>query len=168
MNAVLNPYEKNAPQLRLMRLFDLDQIMAIENVIYPHPWTRGNFEDALKNAYHAWVGEIHGKIIGYFVLAVCVDDLHLLTIGVAKNEQGKGFGGVLLEQAFKLAKLLKIRQFILEVRASNLAAINLYHNFGFSQIGIRRGYYPAENGAREDALVLCRKFPQRQKKGILA
>ena len=40
----------------------------------------------------------------------------------------------------------------LEVRVSNLVAINLYNSLGFFEVGCRPNYYPATNG-REDALV---------------
>ena len=42
---------------------------------------------------------------------------------------------------------------LLEVRPSNAKALAMYRHFGFAQIGVRRGYYPAASG-REDALVL--------------
>ena len=39
------------------------------------------------------------------------------------------------------------------MRPSNVRAVVLYRHFGFAQIGVRRGYYPADKG-REDALVM--------------
>jgi ribosomal-protein-alanine N-acetyltransferase len=41
----------------------------------------------------------------------------------------------------------------LEVRPSNAMALALYQSVGFVQVGVRKGYYQAEQG-REDALVL--------------
>jgi ribosomal-protein-alanine N-acetyltransferase len=47
---------------------------------------------------------------------------------------------------------------LLEVRPSNAAALRLYEHAGFSEVGLRRGYYPARNG-REDAILLARELP---------
>jgi ribosomal-protein-alanine N-acetyltransferase len=42
----------------------------------------------------------------------------------------------------------------LEVRQSNQRAREVYRRYGFTQVGWRRGYYPAAGGQREDACVL--------------
>ncbi|MOA55905.1 ribosomal-protein-alanine N-acetyltransferase [compost metagenome] len=47
---------------------------------------------------------------------------------------------------------------LLEVRPSNRSAVSFYQHHGYLQIGVRRGYYPAEQGAREDALVMQKRF----------
>ena len=47
---------------------------------------------------------------------------------------------------------------LLEVRPSNTSAVSFYQHHGYLQIGVRRGYYPAEKGAREDALVMQKRF----------
>ena len=47
---------------------------------------------------------------------------------------------------------------ILEVRPSNARALSFYRNRGFSQIGVRKDYYPAERNTREDALVMEKKL----------
>jgi ribosomal-protein-alanine N-acetyltransferase len=64
-----------------------------------------------------------------------------------------GFGARLLRQAMISGRLGGAATLLLEVRPSNEKALELYRHFGFQQIGVRRGYYPAEKG-REDALVL--------------
>ena len=50
MSAVL----KDAPRLLAMSQDDLDDVLAIENVIYTHPWTRGHFGDSLRAGYDCW------------------------------------------------------------------------------------------------------------------
>ena len=68
MSALLKP----VPQYRRMELADLDAVMAIENVIYTHPWTRGNFSDSLLEGYHCWAVELDGRLIGYTAAANCL------------------------------------------------------------------------------------------------
>jgi ribosomal-protein-alanine N-acetyltransferase len=132
---------------------DLDAVMAIENAIYPHPWTRGNFSDSLGAGYHCWVVECAGEIVGYAVLMVVVDEAHLLNLSVAAAWQRRGLGRQTLDFLTRLASRLLVRKIYLEVRPSNVAGRALYANAGFRQIATRRGYYPAGLD-REDAIIM--------------
>ena len=69
--------------------------------------------------------------------------------------QGQGLGRRLLQHLIAEAGRKEADTMFLEVRASNRAASSLYDSAGFNEVGQRRGYYPAEGGAREDALVLA-------------
>lgn len=142
-------------ELRPMQRADLEAVLAIENEVFPYPWTRGNFSDALDSGYSAWVCLVDTEMIGYFVLMQSLDEAHLLTIGVRTKRQKIGFGARLLRHAMSVAKLARARRILLEVRGSNARALELYRHFGFRQIGLRKNYYPADRG-REDALVLER------------
>ena len=84
---------------------------------------------------------------------MAVDDAHLLNISVSEKRQGLGFGARLLRHAMSVACHAGASTLLLEVRPSNVKAVELYRHFGFAQIGVRRGYYPADSG-REDALVM--------------
>jgi len=127
--------------------------MAIESVIYTHPWTRGNFSDSLRAAYECRVLRIGAALAGYFVLMAAAGEAHLLNLSVAARHQRNGHGAQLLGEAMSLARRLGARSLFLEVRPSNRGAQALYTRFGFRRVGVRRGYYPAHSG-REDALVL--------------
>jgi ribosomal-protein-alanine N-acetyltransferase len=133
---------------------DLDEVMAIESVIYSHPWTRGNFADSLRAGYECRVLRLGPGLIGYFVLMVAAAEGHLLNLSVAAAHQRAGHGTALLGQAAELASGLGARSLFLEVRPSNRGAQALYTRFGFRTVAVRRGYYPAHKG-REDALVLA-------------
>ncbi len=144
---------KTQYQLRPMQVDDLDTIMQIEPTIYSHPWTRGNFSDSLNSGYSAWVLEQDRGVIGYALLMMILDEAHLLNLSVAKHQQKQGLGRYLLEHMLKIAKNHQAANLFLEVRPSNVAAIALYENMGFSEMAVRRGYYPAHNG-REDAILM--------------
>ena len=150
MNAVLEPRIEMMP----MNASDLDEVLAIECRVCSFPWGRGNFMDSLSSGYSGWVCRVGGELIGYFVLMLAVDDAHLLTISVAEKRQGMGFGARLLRQAMHVGRECGAKILLLEVRPTNEKALTLYRHFGFKQIGRRRGYYPAEGGSREDALVM--------------
>src|SRR4051812_26102117 len=135
MSALLN----DLPRYRRMHERDLDVVMAIENSIYPHPWTRGNFKDSLREGYHCWVMEVAGEFIGYAVLAVALDEAHLLNLSIAANWQRQGRGREMLQFLLKLAGDMGVHKVFLEVRPTNHAGIALYAATGFSEIAIRRG-----------------------------
>jgi [ribosomal protein S18]-alanine N-acetyltransferase len=148
MSAVL----KDAPHLQAMRDEDLDEVLVIENGIYTHPWTRGNFGDSLRAAYECRTWRLEGELVGYFVLMVAAGEAHLLNLSIAARHQRSGHGSALLREALELARRRGARSLFLEVRPSNFAAQALYTRFGLRRIAVRRGYYPAHFG-REDALV---------------
>ena len=149
MSAVL----KDAPRLMPMQEIDLTEVMAIESVLYTHPWTRGNFGDSLRAAYQCWTWRLGNELLGYFILLVAAGEGHLLNLSVASARQRAGHGSALLKQAMRLARNRGAQHLFLEVRPSNEGAKALYDRFGFRQVAVRRGYYPA-HGGREDALVL--------------
>ena len=149
MSAVL----KDAPRLVRMQDGDLAEVMAIENAIYTHPWTRGNFGDSLRAGYQCWTWRLGADLLGYFVLLVAAGEGHLLNLSVAAARQRAGHGSELLRQAMQLARNRGAQRIFLEVRPSNQAAKALYRRFGFREVSVRPGYYPAHEG-REDALVL--------------
>jgi [ribosomal protein S18]-alanine N-acetyltransferase len=133
---------------------DLTQVVQIESVIYPFPWTRGNFLDSLRAGYSAWtLRNRSGAIVGYAVMMLSLDEAHLLNLSVALHEQRSGLGWRLLEWMAEVARGYGARTMMLEVRPSNESALRLYKTYGFECIGVRRGYYPAAVG-REDAVVM--------------
>ncbi len=80
-------------------------------------------------------------------------EAHLLNLSVAGAWQRRGFGRMLLEHFVRVARASDAAQLFLEVRPSNDAARRLYREFGFREITLRRGYYPAGHG-REDAILM--------------
>ena len=137
----------------------LDQVMAIENVAYTAPWTRGNFIDSLAGGCTALcLLDPREALLGYAVSLPGVDEAHLLNLTVAPWAQGSGHARHLLEVLRAGWAALGFEQAWLEVRSSNARAQSLYRRFGFVELGRRRGYYPAPAGsdvnAREDALTM--------------
>jgi [ribosomal protein S18]-alanine N-acetyltransferase len=138
-----------------MLLSDVGEVLALEESVYPHPWTFGNFVDSLSSGYSAWVlRDERGALVGYFLLMAAVDEAHLLNVAVAAERQGEGLGRYLLDKVAACARGLGAESVLLEVRPSNLRAMKVYHHYGFTAIGRRKAYYPAHNGQREDAIVM--------------
>jgi ribosomal-protein-alanine N-acetyltransferase len=138
-----------------MRQSDLGEVLALEERVYPHPWSMGNFVDSLSSNYEAWVLRDHnGDLLGYFLLMAIVDEAHLLNVAVSAEMQGQGLGRFLLNQAVACARGLGMESVLLEVRPSNTRALAIYERYGFKHIGRRKGYYPAAGQQREDAIVM--------------
>lgn len=140
--------------MRAMTLDDVDAVFAIEQAVQAYPWTRGNFTDALANGYLCRVEEADGEIHGYAVMMPLLDEAELLSIGVAAAHQRKGLGHAMLLEMIGVARERNIHRVFLEVRASNFAALALYHSTGFADIGLRRGYYRNAWG-NEDAITMA-------------
>lgn len=136
---------------------DLDEVTAVEADIQAFPWTRGHFSDSLQAGHSVWVCRRGGELIGFAIVISVIDEAHLLNIGVAPRHQGQGFGARLLRHVMAVAREQGASKLFLEVRPSNDQAVALYRHFGFRQIGLRRGYYPAAIG-REDGLVFDKEL----------
>lgn len=134
---------------------DIGQVLKIEQQVYAHPWTRGNFLDSL-NAGHEMCGlrDARQDLIGYFLAMLIVDEVHLLNLAVCSEQQGRGFSRMLMDRLCAYARSHKAASILLEVRIRNARAIQVYRHYGFAEIGRRKAYYPAENNTREDAIVM--------------
>ncbi len=152
--------EPSTGDFRPMGLADLEAVLAVERRAYPYPWTMGIFRDCLRSGYDCWLLEQGGELLGYLVLSAAAGEAHLLNLCVNPAHQGQGLGRWLLGKALDLARWHQVDSVFLEVRASNATARHLYQSAGFNEIGLRPGYYPADEG-REDAIVMARsmRFP---------
>lgn len=151
MNAVVKTPELN---IRSMTSDDIDAVMAIEVSVYEYPWTRRIMADCLRVGYHCMVGEVDGTLAGYCIMSSGAGEAHILNLCVANEFQRRGLGKYLLTTMLDEAKALDVENVFLEVRPSNYAAITLYEQLEFNEIGTRKDYYPAKDG-REDAVILA-------------
>ena len=155
-----NPRAKapSAAALLPMLSTDLREVVALEAAVQSFPWTYKNFEDALAAGYEAWVLRSEEGLLGFSVTMVAPDVAHVLVIAVARDAQRRGVGRQLMEHVTHLARAAGTEGIVLEVRPSNHAALAFYRAESFEQIGVRRDYYPAAKGQREDALILKKSF----------
>lgn len=151
----INPDTEFTYLFRPMLFEDVARVMEIELGAYAHPWTEGIFRDCIRVGYSCWVYEIDGKIQGYGLISIAANEAHILNICISKDLQGRGFGKKLLYKLLDVAEQSDVDSVFLEVRDSNTAAIQLYEQEGFNRIGLRKAYYPADDG-HEDAIVFAR------------
>ena len=165
MSAVLQPVEARLEPLTIERI---DAVCAVEQTAYSHPWTRANFTDSMAVGYHCQcllapgvaqgvaspVTSLGETLIGYFVAMKGVDEVHLLNITVAPAFQRQCWAPLMLEALGGWSRSQGAQWLWLEVRQSNQRALDIYVRQGFRSVGVRKGYYPAHDGKREDAVVM--------------
>lgn len=146
--------------IRPMAMGDLDEVMRIEQTIYPFPWSRGNFSDSLQAGHDCWrFLDSDRRMLGYSVLMWAPDEVHLLNLSIVQADQGRGLGERCLRWLAGNIHRRGAAAVLLEVRPSNPRAVRLYERVGMQRIGLRHGYYPYFDGAREDAIVMRCTLP---------
>ena len=133
-------------------LCDLDDLVALEKICFPHAWTEQQLWLCLKQKVYYIFGLKKGdELAAYMSFHYIIDEMEILKLAVHPAHRRKGIGkrflGLVLQNCIKMG----IEQTYLEVRRSNTAALALYTEFGFIQTGIRKDYYPDN---KEDALLL--------------
>ena len=151
MSAVLQPQEAH---LEPMTAAHVDAVLALEQSAYEHPWSRGNFADSVAAGYHCQLLLGGETLLGYFIAMRGVDEVHLLNITIAPAFQRQGWAPLLLQAVAGWARGQGAQWLWLEVRVSNTRALAVYDRYGFRRVGLRKRYYPAAGGRREDAVVM--------------
>ncbi len=146
--------EREAALLQPMHDGDLDAVIAIEQTAYSHPWTRGNFRDALASGYWAQCLLVNDELLGYVIAMEGVQETHLLNITVAPARQRQGWAHMMLDALCLWSRRRAAEWLWLEVRESNQRALQVYERYGFRRVGLRKDYYPADRQQREHAVVM--------------
>ncbi len=139
-----------------MRLTDLPEVFALEELVFTDPWSVDSFvAEVERKADIGFPVVIRGErdeLVGYAVAWFIVDEIHIGNIAVHPDYQGRGHGSALLEYVMEEGRRRSMAFVTLEVRPSNRAAIALYERHGFRRVAVRKSYY---RDNREDALVLA-------------
>ncbi len=141
-------------KIRKMTYDDLDRVIEIEEAAHVSPWSRGIFRDCIGVGYYCDVVEKRRHVLGFSIASMQAAECHLLNICVAPRAQGHGLGKKLLDNLIDRAKSL-CGIIYLEVRPTNEAALHIYEQYGFKQIGERKNYYQNPDGTKEHAYVLA-------------
>ncbi|MCD6486165.1 MAG: ribosomal protein S18-alanine N-acetyltransferase [Syntrophobacterales bacterium] len=143
-------------ETRDMTMDDLEEVLSIESVSFPTPWSEGMFLEEMKHSFcHDLVGLVEGQIIGYISFAIVYDEIHLRNIAVHKDWKRCNVASRLLSMMINISSGRGARYATLEVRESNEAALELYKKFGFVVKGTRPFYY-TDTG--ENALIMWADF----------
>jgi ribosomal-protein-alanine N-acetyltransferase len=136
-----------------MRRRHLRSVLRIEALVYPRPWSHSLFlsELALRGSRAYFVARVGRDVVGYAGIMLTGQDAHITTIAVDPARHRQKVGTRLLLVLTREALARGARNMTLEVRLSNQGAQELYRQFGYSPVGVRKNYYQETN---EDALVM--------------
>ncbi len=134
---------------------DIDLILSIQKDNFPDGWNEtqilSGFYDYLLTVICL---EVDGKAVGFISYSLPIDIADIEGLVVISSERNKGYGKMLLEYALDELKAKKVQKVLLEVRESNIPAINLYKSCGFNEISVRKKYY--SDG--ENAIVMIKEI----------
>ncbi len=134
----------------------LEQVLSIEQQSFSVPWTEEMFLVELGAPYsYSWVWLEDDQVLGYLICWLEFEDFHIANLAVSPVARGRGIARQLMNHALIWALRNDVERSLLEVRASNTAAWNLYTSLGFKPIAIRKDYYDLP---LEDAIVLEKRF----------
>ncbi len=137
----------------LMTVEDIDAVHQIETACFKTPWSKESFRHEIEEnqcARYVVVRE-DGRAIAYAGVWFILDEGHITNIAVHPDRRGMGYGRMVTGALIQFAADCGMNWMTLEVRRSNKIAQQLYHSFGFIDVGYRKRYY--ENS--EDALIMA-------------
>lgn len=142
-------------QISKMEKDDIIGIYEVEKESFPVPWPMSSFEEELNNLFARYlVAKINNRIVGYIGLWFVMDECHITNIAVLPEFRRNKVASKLVNEMFKLCKFYETSYILLEVRKSNVPAINFYKKIGFKEDSIRKDYYKNPDNTREDAILM--------------
>ena len=131
--------------LRTATLDDLPKILRIEQQVHSAPWVESHFQAELTKPYSHFLlltdDDTDTEIAGYLVCWLMFDECQILNLAVDLPYRGLGFAKQLIRKSAQLANQKGIKKVVLEVRKSNLPAIQLYQGMQFVITHVRKGFY---------------------------
>ena len=134
-----------------MGFSDLEEAYKIELDVNPSPWKYETFLSSFEVGHKGLICKKDNLMIGFIIFSPISPEAHILSISVRNEMQSKGIGTLLLKSMLDQCKAMNYKKLFLEVRVSNIQAINFYNKFGFSKDAIRNNYYTDNS---EDALLM--------------
>jgi ribosomal-protein-alanine N-acetyltransferase len=151
-------------EMRKMRAADLDEVMVIERAAFKHPWSTELFRRELD---HDWSTILlclepltsapggSERIVGFLIYWLVHDEVHVLNVAVDPPQRRRGIAHMLMAETERRAHQSGATLLTLEVRRSNIAALELYRQFDYRAVGVRPNYYVDEG---EDAIVMIKEL----------
>jgi ribosomal-protein-alanine N-acetyltransferase len=141
-------------QIRPLLVSDMPALLAIEAVANQYPWSEGVVKSCFGNQYFNYGLFVDAQLLGFYFGQFIAVESQLFNICVHNEHHSRGLGGTLLKHFIEQSLKRNAIEAWLEVRASNVAAVHLYEQHGFIEVGRRRNYYSSATG-KEDALMMC-------------
>ena len=145
------------PSISALGAADIREVMELESLCFAYHWTEEQFRLGLeRGAYHILGLRLDKRMVGYAAFYVIQGDMEIMNLAVHPDFRRQGYGAMLLDAVLRQSRAAGAHQGFLDVKESNVPAIDLYRKFGFKQIGVRKRYYP---DTHEDALLFRCDIP---------
>ena len=151
-------------ELRRIRPEDLEEVMVIERAAFKHPWSTELFRRELEHDWSTILVAVEPltsaakgaeRIVAFLIYWLVHDEVHILNVAVSPEHRRKGIARTLMAETERRANLANASLMTLEVRRSNLGALELYREFDYRAVGVRPNYYVDEG---EDAIVMVKEL----------
>lgn len=139
-----------------MNIFDMDtkfisEVVELEKEIFKDPYSEEIIRKIKTYEMYDFLVYFDEKVHGYAILNTVLDESELFRIAVTSNSRRQNIANILLEKLVERSRQKNIAKIHLEVRQSNISAINLYKKNGFLPVGTRKNYY---SDPKEDAILM--------------
>ena len=133
----------------------LDDILLMEQQCFSVPWTRDQLAAQMSDSMYIFLAaeDESGRAVGYVGLMYVLDEGYISNVAVSPSRRREGIADMLLTELYARAKAKKLSFLTLEVRESNAPAQSLYKKHGYTEVGMRKGYYSLP---KEDAVLMTR------------
>ncbi len=133
----------------------IDDVFEIDRLSVPIPWSKKSIEEEMNNMLAKFiVAKEDNKVVGFAMCWFIMDECHIGNLAIHPDYRNKGIASSLLDDLLKDCKEHGTTYLLLEVRASNVPAQNLYKKLGFEEVVTRKKYYKNPDGTYEDAIIM--------------
>ena len=145
--------EKNSKiTVHKMKFEESAAVAEMEHQIFPDKWSERAVLDTLENEQTICLtAEKAGRLIGYLFAYVAADEADIARVAVLKESRKQGVGSELMKELKKVGQEQELKKLLLDVRRSNTAARAFYKKHGFTEDGVRPGFYEKPE---EDAVLM--------------
>ena len=140
----------------------LDDILLMEQQCFSVPWTRDQLAAQMSDSMYIFLAaeDESGRAVGYVGLMYVLDEGYISNVAVSPSRRREGIADMLLTELYARAKAKKLSFLTLEVRESNDPAQSLYKKHGYTEVGMRKGYYSLP---KEDAVLMTCFLSEEEK-----
>ena len=140
----------------------LDDILLMEQQCFSVPWTRDQLAAQMTDSMYIFLAteDESGRAVGYVGLMYVLDEGYISNVAVSPSRRREGIADMLLTELYARAKAKKLSFLTLEVSESNAPAQSLYKKHGYTEVGMRKGYYSLP---KEDAVLMTCFLSEEEK-----
>ncbi len=128
--------------VRSIKESDVETVARMERLYFTDAWSEKSILETMKQPQaFILVAEENAEMVGYCIVYFAMDEAEIARIAVEASKRKQGVGQELLRATCRAGIQQGVERLLLDVRESNVPALNLYRSFGFVEDGIRKNFY---------------------------